>query len=197
MTNLEYLIPVAEKHNAVETNPIPELRVWTWEETINEQTRYMLLVGSTSKRKKKALVYEYATREDWRQRRLTKLVENTAASSKIKAERKAAKKNFVHTLEVGDILVASWGYEQTNINFYQVTKKAGKTMVEFKAIYKEGLESPDIHSRVIACKDDFVTGAETLKAKVQQGNMVKINSYKYARKWDGRARYETNSLYGH
>lgn len=197
MTNLEYLIPTAEKNNAVETNPIPELRVWTWEETINEKTKYILLVGSTSKRKKKALVYEYSTRKDWRDIRLNKLIENVAASSKIKAERKAAKKNFVHSLEVGDILVASWGYEQTNINFYQVTKKAGKTMIEFQAIYKESVESPDIHSRVVACKDDFVPGSDTLKAKVQQGNMVKINSYKYAHKWDGRARYETNSLYGH
>lgn len=34
-----------------------------------------------------------------------------------------------HSLRVGDILVMSWGYDQTNLNFFQVVKVCGKSSV--------------------------------------------------------------------
>lgn len=39
-----------------------------------------------------------------------------------------------HTLEVGDVLRAMWGYEQTNIDYYEVTRRLGRTMVEVRKI---------------------------------------------------------------
>ena len=30
------------------------------------------------------------------------------------------------TVSVGDVFVSSWGYEQTNVNFYQVISVHGK-----------------------------------------------------------------------
>lgn len=35
-----------------------------------------------------------------------------------------------HPLKTGDILVSQWGYSMSLVNFYQVTKLVGKTMVE-------------------------------------------------------------------
>lgn len=35
-----------------------------------------------------------------------------------------------HALAVGDVLRSSWGYEQTNIDYYEVTKLVGSQMVE-------------------------------------------------------------------
>ena len=32
-------------------------------------------------------------------------------------------------MKKGDILVSSWGYEQTNINFYEVVKATAKTVL--------------------------------------------------------------------
>ncbi|HCB5058448.1 TPA: hypothetical protein M0F96_004014 [Salmonella enterica subsp. enterica serovar Paratyphi C] len=38
------------------------------------------------------------------------------------------------TVSVGDIFVASWGYEQTNVSFYQVISLHGKTTVTVREI---------------------------------------------------------------
>ena len=37
-----------------------------------------------------------------------------------KAERQQKRRDFRHSLKVGDILVDSWGYDQTNIDYFQV-----------------------------------------------------------------------------
>lgn len=34
-----------------------------------------------------------------------------------------------HSLIVGDVLEPSWGYEQTNVDFYQVTRATPKTVL--------------------------------------------------------------------
>jgi len=36
---------------------------------------------------------------------------------------------MAHQLKAGDIFVHSWGYDQTNINFFQVVKAGGKTVI--------------------------------------------------------------------
>ena len=47
-----------------------------------------------------------------------------------KKQRKEEAERAGRGLEVGDILSSSWGYEQTNVDFYQVTKLIGKKTVE-------------------------------------------------------------------
>ena len=37
-------------------------------------------------------------------------------------------------IKEGDIFYASWGYEQTNIDFYRVVKKVGKASVMLCAL---------------------------------------------------------------
>jgi hypothetical protein len=43
-------------------------------------------------------------------------------------------KSEPRALEVGDILMASWGYDQTNIDYFLVTKLIGEAMVEIVEI---------------------------------------------------------------
>ena len=53
--------------------------------------------------------------------RMMKKVEETisnAVSRKKTQEENKAKRNQAHSLKVGDILYASWGYDQTNIDFF-------------------------------------------------------------------------------
>ncbi|EIE8009597.1 hypothetical protein LDW55_003780, partial [Escherichia coli] len=38
------------------------------------------------------------------------------------------------TVSVGDVFVSSWGYEQTNVNFYQVISVHGKKTVTVQEI---------------------------------------------------------------
>ena len=53
--------------------------------------------------------------------------ENAALAKKKRAEQKKtqAKENQVN-YQVGDILVSSWGYDQTNIDWYQVIDRTNK-----------------------------------------------------------------------
>jgi len=45
-----------------------------------------------------------------------------------KQKRKEEQKAFVNPLKVGDIVYNSWGYDQTNIDFYEVVKSTNKTV---------------------------------------------------------------------
>ena len=43
-------------------------------------------------------------------------------------------------VKVGDVFYNSWGYEQTNIDFYEVVKLRGKTQIVLRAIASEVVE---------------------------------------------------------
>lgn len=96
------------------------------------------------------------------------------------------------TLVVGDILVSSWGYEQTNVDFYQVTKIVGKRTVEIREIghtseYVSGMST--MSDYVMPVKDKFISEPE--KKVVTNGSTISFNSYRSAYKWDGRKEYRS------
>lgn len=55
------------------------------------------------------------------QKYITMFFDNAEHGQQVKAHRKQARAAFRHGFKVGDILHYSWGYEQTNCEFYQVT----------------------------------------------------------------------------
>jgi hypothetical protein len=67
------------------------------------------------------------TKED-RAAYMKRMAESAQMSADYKAKRKAEQK-APRKLEVGHILYTSWGYDQTNVDFYQVTALKGETMV--------------------------------------------------------------------
>ena len=52
----------------------------------------------------------------------------------LKAKEQEQRKSAQRGLEVGDVVATSWGYEQTNVEFYEVTALVGKRMVEIRRI---------------------------------------------------------------
>lgn len=95
-----------------------------------------------------------------------------------KAKRKAAKAATPNCLKVGDILISSWGYEQTNIDFYEVTRMVGKNSVEIREVAQRRNED-------LAMQGDCapVPGSYTGPAMVKRvnGTSVKIESFAHAR----------------
>ena len=82
-----------------------------------------------------------------------------------------------HNLTVNDVLVASWGYEQTNIDYYQVVKLVGKASVSIRPIAKNKMANPD-NNMVGTClpiPDQFIGEALT-KRVVFDGLSVQIDS---------------------
>lgn len=120
------------------------------------------------------------------------------------AKRKEAK-NVPHTMKVGDILVSSWGYDQTNIDFYQVTALRGKQSVVLMEIASKVVSNAISVDYVMPVKDSFLTegwrirdrkGKELVK-RVMEDRYVKISDYAYAYRWDGRQMQETATGWGH
>lgn len=96
--------------------------------------------------------------------------------------------SFPH-IQVGTIFASSWGYEQTNVTFYQVIKRTEK-MVELAEIRSEHVPTKEKYSamagKVKAKKDDFVEGGKIYKKRLWSYNQdgknvgVTISSYETA-----------------
>ena len=89
-------------------------------------------------------------------------------------------------ITVGDIFYSSWGYEQTNIDFYQVVGVTDKT-VKLRKISQENDWSEDRNNggKTIPKANEF-TG-EAFSRKRRDGHeFLKISDYCYAYPWDGK-----------
>lgn len=68
----------------------------------------------------------------------TQFIENRIANQKAKEERKVAQKiqkaALAASVKVGDLFVDSWGYEQTNVDAYQVVAKPSANTVIVREI---------------------------------------------------------------
>jgi hypothetical protein len=110
-----------------------------------------------------------------------------------KDKRAAERKAFKPDVKVGDIYYSSWGYEQTNIDFYQVVKVSGKSTVELRQISQETVKDSEyshgMACEVVAVKDSFLS-EETITKRVGQYG-INLNSYASASKWDGTPKYKS------
>ena len=108
-------------------------------------------------------------------------------------------------LKVGDYLESSWGYDQTNVDFYKVVALVGKTMVSIvpvkgKIVSTEAASSYVIPSDEVADYDavlGFGNGeVEPVKKKAKDGRVTLRSGYYWAYKWDGKPAYETAAGWG-
>ena len=83
------------------------------------------------------------------------------------------------TVEVGSFFECSWGYDQTNVDFYKVVEisPSGKTV----KVQRWANKSDDLSGRVVPGDRPAFT----------------VNSYSVANLWDGRAAYQTPAGAGH
>lgn len=105
--------------------------------------------------------------------------------AKRKEERKIREKKEAEHVKVGDIFVDSWGYEQTNVQMYQVVDKPTASTVVVREIgtqIVEGSEMPHgMACHVVAVPNAFVGGP--MKKRLV-GSQFKTRSFSHARKTD-------------
>lgn len=83
-------------------------------------------------------------------------------------------------LQVGDILKSTWGYDQTNVDFYEVTKLVGSTMIEFREIDQANTYEPsNMAGHVVPMPGAYVGPVRRGKAN---GQSVKVRSFAWAYK---------------
>ena len=133
--------------------------------------------------------YRFKTSER-RQECVDAQIEAVKLKEAAKAKRREERKN--HTLQVGDVLVSSWGYDQTNVDFYKVTRRVGSSTIEYVTLPKlEVKESAECHGmacRVIPAIDHNTISQTKYRARVSNDS-IKIHSCSYARKWNGKPEY--------
>lgn len=118
--------------------------------------------------------------------------------------------NRKHPLDVGSVLYTSWGYDQTNVNFYKVVGLRGKTMVRIVPIEKKLVREDGSSTYVVAAPEsvrefDVHLGTNNLaeskagkwKRPRSNGTIRMSDCGTSAYLDDGREHYETHWLYGH
>ena len=122
------------------------------------------------------------------------LADTLAFKAKQKAERKA-RNGKGHDVKVGDIFNFSWGYEQTNQQFYQVvsTTKCTVTVREIGCKSVDGSGYGPMSDHVVAVPDNFVD--EPMRKRVQftpDGRpYLTMASYGWYDLWDGEPEYRS------
>jgi len=125
-------------------------------------------------------------------------IENRKSQLQQKQDRMQERREWQHGFQEDDILVSSWGYDQTNVNFYQVTKVIGATII-LQEISSKLVRSSPPQDYVVPIKDHFV-GRPIRKIPSGRGGekgYVRINSVQYAYPWNGKPQYETTTGWGH
>lgn len=105
-------------------------------------------------------------------------------------QRRAERAAETHKLQVGHILKSSWGYEQTNVDFYQVTAVISAKMVEIRPIASTTGKDMCSMSRSVLPVLNAFTG-DPMRKRAGKGG-VKIASYAWAFVWDGTPAFESS-----
>lgn len=100
-------------------------------------------------------------------------------------ENRRAEANKPHSLNVGDVITNSWGYDQTNVDCYQITKTT-VNFVWLKPIASDLVPSEGVSpmaGHVVPVPGQFLSRPE-VKHKAS-GEYVTFK-YGYGSKWDGK-----------
>jgi hypothetical protein len=102
-------------------------------------------------------------------------------------------------VKVGDIFYSSWGYDQTNVEFYEVVRLTGASVVVREVAQQVERSSPP-QDYVVPVPGDYI-GPEMTK-RIQNGgpdgkHYFTVNSSASAWLWDGRPKYQTSFGWGH
>jgi len=93
--------------------------------------------------------------------------------------RRAEQSRIPRELDVGDVLKSVWGYDQTNVDYYKVTRLVGKTTVELVQIGSKAEETGWLRGQCIPDPDTEM--GERFQRRAN-GDSVKIDDVKRANK---------------
>lgn len=99
-------------------------------------------------------------------------------------------------IKVGDIWSCSWGYDQTNVDFYKIVKVTPKTVTLQKIDTKHHEALNGLAERVVPDPDSVCKWQpKPFRRKIswyRDEPQCKIESYSFARPWDGEPEYQSH-----
>ncbi len=121
---------------------------------------------------------------------------NLQAREDAKQAKRAEAKEWHHDLEVGDLLDGSWGYEQTNQEFYQVIETNPKTnSVVIQKVAQHMVEGSGgfMCEEVVPVKGKFIEPPIRRNARKGYDGKARITVDNFSLdKWDGRPKYQSH-----
>lgn len=112
---------------------------------------------------------------------LTRLKKTQDENAKWEQEKKQRQLELLDRVQEGTILHYSWGWEQTNCEFYQVISR-NKSTIEIREI--ESKEVGDRHFQAMSCQlcpvpGKFVENAPILKKRITKNGIKMDHGYAY------------------
>lgn len=93
------------------------------------------------------------------------------------------------TIKKGDMLVSRWGWEQTNVTFYQVTKET-KCFITIQQVEQVRIDTGNMTYKALPVKDGFIGKPMRRKVKyiydAEARPLVEIEDYERAYLFDGK-----------
>lgn len=147
-------------------NDIFAVAVWQYRREIKPY-----LCGFRTVEEAQKHVEHYQTRSKWEAER--------KAAAEIEAKEKAAK------IQTGTIFYSSWGYDQTNIDFYLCTERKGAS-VTLQPIGSRVVDSNarQMTGKVVANPDELID--EPMKKRINKHGGITLNSFSCCSIWDGQ-----------
>lgn len=129
--------------------------------------------------------YRFST-EKARAEHVAKFFDGVVASQE-RAKAARAERLQPHRLQVGHVFATSWGYEQTNVEFYEVTAIKGKNTVELREVSQITDETGYTTGRTMPRLGHYTGAAFERRVSMAYGSpSVRINSSACGRLWDGK-----------
>jgi hypothetical protein len=176
---------------------IPEgtdLAIWTWDgERKGPQGSRPVFYGIAFAAKANKPLWNYAFgTESNRNEEIRKTIEIRKHIIERKTKELEEKKTFVHGLKPGDIMVCSWGYDQTNIDV------KGKNVVIREIASKLVGAGGGPSEEVVPSPNHFIGEPMLKRPGGTTGHpSVKVHSFASAHLWDGKPEHQTGAGYGH
>ncbi len=183
-------VKVADKHSTAVVYVHTDTHSFTDED--GNQTTYV--VAFQAKRQKPDHNYRFPKGPKAAERWIKEYFAGVQANEQAKADYKARQEAEADQVEVGGIYYTSWGYDQTNVDFYQVVGRTAKT-VQYIGLGKT-VQDTDCPAADKVVADTAIKGKEVHTAKIN-GNGWRIGTFRFAFPWDGKPKHQTAWGYGH
>lgn len=169
-----------------------DLSLWTYEADGN-----FYAVVFAGKSQKPLWHYHFSSPKD-RQRYLDETIQKRKTHFDQKQQVRDERKAWEHGIQVGDLFYSSWGYDQTNVDFYQATAVSGKAIV-LREVENKVISHSSGSEKVVAVPNKFIGDAMKKIPSMGHDNepLIRLNSFSSARKWDGKPQYQTDAYSGH
>lgn len=159
-----------------------DAEVWTYGETPK-----FGVIAFHGRANKPDFHFTYRT-EAARAAKIAEYLDGRKRTAAFKAEIREARK-APHTLTVGTILNTSWGYDQTNVEFYEVTRIVGAHTVELREIAQKRTETGWLCGQTTPVPGEFI--GEPFTRRVIDGGVAiePGRSYRHAHVTDLKPGY--------